>query len=127
MLFVPPKLKQGLSSYLMANSSARVASPRQDFGNKSGMATVKGAVQMWETDFGVIRIYPSRNMPTDEVLLLNPEHWAISYLTGFTVKSLPDGADDRQRVLTVDFAVVSKNEAASGCITAITDTDAVVA
>ena len=135
LIILPPRVKQSFSNYLFSNDSARIAAPRQDFGSKgTAMATVMGAVQYWQTDFGMIELMPSRNLPVEtgsnqraDVLLLNPEFWAMSYLTGFTSKEIPEDADSRRKVLVVDWTVCSKNENASACIAAIDTEDDVAA
>ena len=144
LLMLSPVLKQSLSGYLFSNDSARIARPEQNFGSKgmAGGATVMGSVQFWQTDFGTVRIVPSRFIPagngstpnslaatranrSSEVLLLNPEYWAMSYLTGFTTQDIPKSGDNRRKMLLVDWTVVSKNESASGCITGINENTAV--
>ena len=132
MLVLPVQVKQSLSSYLMANDSARVATPYQDMqGAKGDMATVMGAVQYWKTDFGTIKMIPSRHIPqnttTSEVLLLNPKFWSVSFMQGFVAKSQPTGGDDTRKSLFVDFTVKAKNENSSACIAAINDETAVAA
>ena len=127
-LLVSPQLKRGISGYLFANSAARIAAPQQDFGKApGGAATVMGSVQFWQTDFGTVKIVPSRHIPHAEVLLLDPEYWAVSYLTGFVTDDIPRNGDSRRKMLLVDFTVCSKNEKASAVIAAIDQATAVAA
>ena len=130
LLLLSPRLKQSLTGYLFSNSSARIARPEQTFSPGKG-ATVMGAVDFWQTDFGTIRIVPSRYIPAgasaSEVLLLNPEYWSMSYLTGFTTQDIPKDGDNRRKMLLVDWTVCAKNEASSAVICAINQGTAVSA
>ena len=138
LLLLSPRLKQSLTGYLFSSSDARIARPEQNLGvsPKGKGATVMGAVDFWQTDFGTIRIVPSRYIPAgnasnqanaSEVLLLNPEFWSMSYLTGFTTQDIPKDGDNRRKMLLVDWTVCAKNEAASAVITAVNQNTAVAA
>ena len=131
LLLLSPRLKQSLTGFLFSTATARIARPEQMHTAGGKGATVVGAVDMWQTDFGTIRIVPSRNIPqndaTSEVLLLNPEYWAMSYLTGFTTQDIPINGDSRRKMLLVDWTVCSKNEAASGVIADVNQSTAVSA
>ena len=136
LIILPPELKQGLSNYLFT-SSARVAVQYQDQKASPKMgATVLGAVDMYVSDFGVLSIVPNRFSPAGdastaakatEVFVLDTEYWELSYLDSYHTEVIAKIGDHERRMLIVDWTVCSKNEAASGVITAINQSTAVTA
>ena len=128
-----PQLKQGLSTFLLSSGS-RVATQYQDQGpvNRGGVSVV-GAVDVMVTDFQVMDIVPNRFAPepggTDngEVHVLDTDYWEVSMLDPYQVVTIAKVGDHERRQLIVDYALCSKNEAASGVVADLTDTAAVVA
>jgi len=46
-------------------------------------------VDVYESDFGTVRIYLSRALPTGGILFVRPEYWKVAYLTGSRPKHIP--------------------------------------
>lgn len=127
MLMCGLQVKQRLSSYLFT-SSARIATPFQDHGaNKKSGLTVVGSVDVMVTDFGTIDIVPNYVQREDDVFILDRKYWALGTLDPMHVEEMGKVGDAEDRMLVVDYCLISKNEAASGVIADIDETLAVTA
>lgn len=124
MVMVSPTVKQRFSTY-MFSSSARIATQYQDHGKspKGGLSVV-GAVDVYVSDFGVLEIVPNRFQRDDDVFILDTEYWAVSYLDSYRTEKIAKSGDSEKRMILVDYALVSKNEAASGIVADIDETTA---
>lgn len=132
MVMLPPTSKQGVSNFLFGTSSNRIATQYQDQNaNPRGGITVVGAVDVYVTDFSVLDIVPNRFSPSGasatEVFVLDSEYWEISYLDGYKTETIAKIGDHERRMLLVDWSLCSQNEAASGVVSDVNDTTAVVA
>ena len=122
-----PTKKQAISSYLFT-SSARVAALYSDQAGKSAGLTAQGAVDVYISDFGVLDIVPNRFLGHDgsaadntNVYILEKDMWEVSFLRSFRTKKLAVTGDAENRQLLVDYALISRNEAASGVVGDLTD------
>jgi hypothetical protein len=90
------------------------ASPIQDAKSKK----ITASVDAYESDFGTLKVVPNRFTRTRDVLVLETEKWALAFLNGRNMISIPlakTGDSDRRQVLS-EYALVSRNEKASGGI-----------
>ena len=88
------------------------ATPIEDVGSKKIVA----AVDAYESDFGRLKVVPNRFSRARDVLVLQSEMWAVAYLNGRRMVSIPlakTGDSDRRQMLS-EYALVSRNEKASG-------------
>src|SRR5712691_10279930 len=88
------------------------ASPIEDTKSKKIVA----AVDAYESDFGRLKIVPNRFQRARDVLILQMDMWAVAYLNGRRMVSIPlakTGDSDRRQMLS-EYALVSRNEKASG-------------
>lgn len=83
-------------------------------GNKQG--SILGAADVYVSDFGEVRIVPSRFSRARDVHVLDSSMWAVSYLRPFKQEPLAKTGDGEKRQLVVEYTLVSKNEAASALI-----------
>lgn len=110
------EVKQRISQYLFSSSS-RIATPFQDHGaNKRKGLTVVGSVDVLVTDFGTVDIVPNYVQRDDDVFVLDTEYWALGTLDPMHVEELGKAGDAEDRMLVVDYTLISKNEAASGVV-----------
>ena len=98
---------------------------KQVFSTFTGRATqieptapkkIIAAVDTYESDFGVLKVVPNRFMRSRDVLILQMEMWAIAYLNGRRMISLPlakTGDSDRRMMLS-EYTLVARNEKSSG-------------
>jgi hypothetical protein len=102
---------------------------KQVFSTFTGRATqieptstrkIIAAVDSYESDFGVLKVTPNRFLrvfgASRDVLVLWMEMWAIAFLNGRRMVSLPlakTGDSDRRQILS-EYALVARNEKGSG-------------
>ena len=98
---------------------------KQQFSTFTGRATptedtkakkIVAAVDAYESDFGTIKVAPNRFMRTRDVLVLQTDMWAIAFLNGRKMVSvnLAKTGDSERRQILSEYALVSRNEKASG-------------
>lgn len=127
VIMMAPAVKQKFSNY-MFGTSARIATPYQDHGAgaKSGVTAI-GAVDVYVSDFGVLDVVPNRFQRTRDVFVLDMEYWSVNYLDGFQTEVIAKTGDSEKRRILADYALCSKNEAASGIVADVDSTAAMVA
>ena len=88
------------------------ATPTEDTKSKK----ITASVDAYESDFGTIKVVPNRFQRARDVLVLQLEMWAVAYLPGRKMISIPlakTGDSDRRQILS-EYALVARNEKASG-------------
>ena len=88
------------------------ATPTEDTKAKKIVA----AVDAYESDFGRLKIVPNRFQRARDVLVMQMDMWAVAFLNGRRMVSIPlakTGDSDRRQMLS-EYALVSRNEKASG-------------
>lgn len=122
-----PKMKRRISEYLFS-SSARIGTITTETGGQGG-ATAIGAIDVFVTDFGVLKLTPNRFQLTydlqnpgsgayggaavSDVFVFDFMYWAMSYLRGYRTEPLAKTGDADNRQMLVDWTVCCKNEASS--------------
>lgn len=77
---------------------------------------ITAAVDVYESDFGLLKVTPNRFMRARDVLVLQMDMWAIAYLNGRRFVSFPlakTGDTDKKEILS-EYDLVARNEKASG-------------
>lgn len=88
------------------------ATPTEDAKSKKIVASV----DVYESDFGTLKVVPNRFQRARDVLVLQDDMWALAYLPGRKMVSIPlakTGDSDRRQMLS-EYCLVSRNEKASG-------------
>lgn len=88
------------------------ASPIEDTSKKKIVATV----DVYESDFGRVKVVPNRFMRSRDVLILQMDMWALAYLNGRRMVSIPlakTGDSVRKEILS-EYALEARNEKSSG-------------
>lgn len=98
---------------------------KQAFSTFTGRATptedtrakkITASVDAYESDFGTLKVVPNRFQRTRDVLVIQDDMWAIAFLNGRKMVSLQlakTGDSERRQILS-EYALVSRNEKASG-------------
>jgi uncharacterized protein DUF5309 len=98
---------------------------KQTFSTFTGRATpmedtkakrIVAAVDFYESDFGRLSVTPNRFMRARDVLVLQSEMWAVAFLNGRRMLSIPlarTGDSERRQMLS-EYALVARNEKSSG-------------
>lgn len=82
----------------------------------SSAATIVAGAEVYDGDAGRVQLVPSRFMSARDVLIIDPEYWAIAELDGLKVIDLAKTGLATRKALYQEVALVSRNEAASGAI-----------
>ena len=74
------------------------------------------SVDAYESDFGVLKVTPNRFQRSRDVLVLWMEMWALAFLNGRRMVSVPlaKTGDSDRRMLLSEYALVARNEKGSG-------------
>ena len=98
---------------------------KQQFSTFTGRATptedtrakkITAAVDAYESDFGTLKVVPNRFQRSRDVLVLQMDLWAMAYLPGRNMISLPlakTGDSDRRQVLC-EYTLEARQEKGSG-------------
>ena len=65
------------------------------------------------SDFGKLRVIPSRFSRTRDCLIIDPEFWAVAYLRPLQSTQLAKTGDSDRKQLLVEWALEARNEKAS--------------
>jgi hypothetical protein len=88
------------------------ASPIEDTKGKK----ITASVDAYESDFGTLKVVANRFSRPRDVLVLQIDLWAVAYLNGRKMVSVPlakTGDSERKEILS-EFALEARNEKASG-------------
>jgi hypothetical protein len=79
---------------------------------------ITAAVDAYESDFGKVKVVPSRNMRARDVLVLETAKWAVGNLPGsaMTAFDLAKVSDTDQGAIVSEYVLEARNEKASGGI-----------
>ena len=87
------------------------------------------SIDVYESDFGSMQVIPNRWIRKtngtaakrgQDVLLIDMDIWAVSFLRDFKLQNPAQTADADQRFLVVEYTLEAKNEASSGMVTDVT-------
>ena len=129
LAFTEARLKTVLSAIWTAGGRPDTimtgAFNKQVFSTFTGRATptedtkakkIVAAVDAYESDFGQVKVVPNRFTRTRDVLVLQTEMWAVSYLAGRKMLSIPlarTGDSERRQMLS-EYTLTARNEKSSG-------------
>ena len=110
-------LTGGFNKQVFSTFTGR-ATPTEDTKAKKIVASVDA----YESDFGTVKVLASRNVRSRDVLVLESDKWAIAHLNGRKMVSQPLAVtgDSRRKQLITEYALVSRNEKASGSVNDLT-------
>jgi hypothetical protein len=79
---------------------------------------IVAAVDAYESDFGKVKVMPSRNQRARDVLVLETAKWAIGHLPGrsMVAEKLAKVSDTDQGFMLSEYSLEARNEKASGGI-----------
>jgi len=92
-----------------------ISAQRTDTGT-TGMATIMGAADTYLSDFGKITLIPHPYGLSRDVLIVDPDMWAIATLDGMKTKQLGATGDAEKWLITKEWTLVARNEKASSVI-----------
>ncbi len=83
---------------------------------------IVASVDAYESDFGTVKVIASRNVRSRDCLVLETDKWAVAHLNGrkMVSQNLAITGDSRQKQILTEYALVSRNEKASGSVNDLT-------
>jgi hypothetical protein len=97
-----------------AAAFAGLATQRRETGDKT--ITIVAGADVYVSDVGKVQFVPSRFSSARDALIVDPEYWAIAELSPLQPRDLATTGLATRKAMFTEFALVSRNEAASGCI-----------
>ena len=115
-IFAPADLKQKISALggsVIADiqSNAAVAKP----------TTAINAVDVLVTDFGTLKIVPSRHMVADMLYFIDYDFWSVDYLRPFQTETLAKTGDSVKQLIIAEYGLRAKNGLANAAIIGVKD------
>jgi hypothetical protein len=79
---------------------------------------ITASVDAYESDFGVLKVVANRFSRGRDVLILQMDMWALAYLNGRKMVSIPlaKTGDSLKKEILSEYALESRNEKASGIV-----------
>lgn len=78
------------------------------------------SVSLYVSDFGEMQVVPNRFQRDRTAFVLQRDMWALAYLRPFEETELAKTGDAEKRLIVAEYALESRNEAASGVIADLT-------
>lgn len=72
------------------------------------------SIDVYEYDFGTVRIVPNRFMRTTDALVINTDLWKLAWLRPIQMVNLAKSGDATKKMLLGEYALEACNEAGSG-------------
>jgi len=86
----------------------------------TGEVALIGGVDLYKSNFGILRVVPQRFMRDQTALVLDLDYFALAELRSMQMTPLGKTGDSDKAQLLCEVTLVSRNEAASGKITDLT-------
>ena len=85
---------------------------------QSSSKKIVAVVDAYESDFGQLKVVANRFSRTRDCLVLQSDMWAVAYLPGRRMVSIPlaKTGDNERRQMVSEYALVSRNEKAAGAV-----------
>jgi hypothetical protein len=83
--------------------------------------TAINAIDVLVTDFGTLKIVPSRHMRADMLFFVDYDFWAVDYLRPFQTETLAKTGDSVKQLIIAEYGLRSKNGLASAMVIAVKD------
>jgi len=90
------------------------------FQSAGGQAKIVAAASAYVSDFGDFKVVPSRFNRDRTICILDMDYWSVAYLRPWAQTPLAKVGDSEQRMVTAEYTLESRNEAASGKVTDLT-------
>jgi hypothetical protein len=86
---------------------------------RTGQASIIGAANMYVSSFGSPHaVILSRYVRSSVVLCIDPDYWAVAFLRGFKKTPLARTGEAEKMLISAEFTLVSRNNAASSKVVA---------
>jgi hypothetical protein len=103
LLIVPPGPKRTISTFVGRSTTQVLV----------GKTEVVSTVDVIASDFGRIKVIPSRWIPVDIGLLIDPDYWAVAFYRSFRQYLMARTGDAENRLIVVEWGIEARNPLAS--------------
>ena len=86
-----------------------------------GQATAINAIDVLVTDFGTLKIVPSRHMLADMLFFVDYDFWSVDYLRPFQTETLAKTGDSIKQLMIAEYGLRGKNGLASAAVIGVKD------
>lgn len=107
MMVLSPVLKQEVTANFSNNSTRYV---------DTDMSTLMSSIDVINSDFGTVKLVPSRIIASDDVLLLDPEYLALAELRKMFTQDIGVVGDKRSKQIIWEGTLEVRNGAAHGAV-----------
>lgn len=112
----PELIMTGPFNKQVASNFSGIATLYRDTAGSMRPASILAAADIYVSDYGQHRIIPNRFSRDRTVHVLDMDFWEVAYLQPFKIERLAKTGHSERRMLSVEFTLCSKNEAASAVI-----------
>ena len=84
--------------------------------NEADTGKLFASVDVYEYDFGSLKMVPNRFQRSRSVFIINPELWACAYLRPVKIEDLAKTGDAEKKMIITELSLESRNEMGSGII-----------
>jgi hypothetical protein len=81
---------------------------------------ITAGVDIYKSDFGVLKAFPSRFSRTRDCLVLDPSMWKVAYLRPLHSIALAKTGDSERKQILVEYTLEACNEKSSGLVADLT-------
>lgn len=112
----PGIIMVGAGNKQVVSGFAGIATLYREAGTTAKGTAIVGAADLYISDFGEHRVVPNRFSRNRTALVLDMDYWAVAYLEKVNQKEVARTGTADKRLISVNYTLVSRNEAASGKI-----------
>jgi len=115
-IMAPADLKQKISALggsVLADIQSNAA------GDKP--TTAVNAIDVLVTDFGTLKIVPSRLMLADMLFFVDFDFWSVDYLRPFQTETLAKTGDSMKQLMIAEYGLRAKNGLANAAVIGVKD------
>ena len=89
--------------------------------DKATQGTAVNAVDVLVTDFGTLKIVPSRLMLADMLFFVDYDFWAVDYLRPFQTETLAKTGDSIKQLMIAEYGLRAKNGLENAAVVGVKD------
>lgn len=88
--------------------------------NEADTGKLFASVDVYEYDFGSLKLVPNRFQRSRSALIVNTDLWAVAYLRPVKIEDLAKTGDAEKKMIITELTLESRNEAGSGIVADLT-------
>lgn len=84
--------------------------------NEADTGKLFASVDVYEYDFGSLKLVPNRFQRSRSALIINQDLWAVAFLRPVKIEDLAKTGDAQKKMIITEMTLESRNEAGSGIV-----------